>query len=181
MSSLFIYLNGRPQSGKDTVANFLCAALPDAKKFRLAEPIRKAVAAFAGQYIDTQEFKASQILPPHPLTVREFMIAFSEEFVKSKLGLTAFAKALTIRAGRALLFNDIVIIPDSGFSYEVTHICRAFPDAKHIVIRVVRPNYPIIPDSREILQMPSYTIVNDGTLDQLNARVRAIAKELTSG
>lgn len=83
---------------------------------------------------------------------------------------------------------DYVIIPDSRFPNEIDKLKQEGFDVVHI--RVSRPNFvsPLTPEqqnhpSETALDgvQPDFTLVNDGTLDDLDALITKYMKEFVNG
>lgn len=154
----YIFLNGPPESGKDTLAKLLVDRLPSATIFGFADPIRAALLAtfHPNEIADlvTIDLKDSrvkrQLLPvfdsglpldigtQNATTYREWMIAYSEQFMKPLLGEDIFARL----AYRTILDNSLYwnhfIFSDCGFSIELEYLVRHLPKEEIAICHIRR-------------------------------------------
>lgn len=190
----FLFLNGPPGSGKSTLAKLICAEQPAAFRESFAEPIREMLwGVFFPEYMLDKPFdlrdgtiKAKRLgelarLYPEdhskvpPVTVRDAMIGFSEDYMKSLFGKDIFGRLLWSRACEQTAFYNHFVIDDAGFTDEVAHIVHlAGSDNCHLV-RLHRRGCNFSGDSRSYLSLPrvqTLDLHNDGAPDEMLASLQ---------
>lgn len=192
---IVIFLNGPPQSGKDTVAEYLRDHY-DFQIFKFATPLRNAVKALTGiQDEDIEYFKNDVLNPDHPrqqdYTGRDFLIDLSELLVKPALGESFFGEM----TARDMLLSGAkrCAVSDAGFSYEVLACAHALnslhcPPNTEVrlrlwhqqVWRIHRPFHDFSQDSRSWVRLSnieSYDVFNSMGLDNLFAGVDGLVSQ----
>lgn len=184
----FVFINGPAGSGKDTLANLICAQEPSAYKEGFAEPIREMIySVFFPEMVlerpfdlSDQTIKSKSILslakiepqfdPDFDPTVREAMIGFSEDFMKKKFGTSIFGRLLWNRCCEQSVFYEHFIISDSGFLDEAKFIIsKVGADACHL-IRLHRRGCSYSGDSRGYISLEGVQTLdlhNDGAPDDM--------------
>lgn len=163
----FIILNGPPKSGKDTIGQQLHFQLrPNylVVKRKLAEPIKRAVAAFLGltaaeadHYFENPVVKDAPSKRFFETTPRQVLISFSEDWVKPNYGKCAFGE---IMLERMKDHNGVVVITDCGFMEEIS----VFDPTETVVVRLHRDGCSFQNDSRSYIYPEgflSFDIDND--------------------
>lgn len=107
-------------------------------------------------------------------TPRQFLISESEDHMKKRYGQDIFAKTLVARVLRRDDDPLFVVIDDGGFQPEVD----ALP--KRLLIRVERPGKSFEGDSRNYLPDPDFTLVNDGSLTDLDEKCSRLVTEIVN-
>ena len=188
--AVVIFLNGKPRSGKDTVAEILIDNF-DAKLLKMTEPIDAAFQAL----FDLEDYEFTRLreqfkdelghLPSGPgydASLRDFYIKFSEHFLKPLLGPDIFGRLAGHRMRYLLGLGNNVVISDCGFRDEVKAIADGIPESTDLYgIMVDRDGTEW--DSREpvdfeSLGIDSITIDNNDSLRQLEQVVLNVAQEL---
>lgn len=150
----YIILNGPPKSGKDTIGQQLHFQLrPHYSVIRrkLAEPIKRAVAAFTGLTpVEADHYFENPVVKDAPskrffgTTPRQVLISFSEDWVKPNYGKTAFGE---IMLESTKDHNGVVVITDCGFEEEIS----VFDPTEAVVIRLHRDGCSFANDSRNFV------------------------------
>lgn len=151
----FIILNGPPKSGKDTIANLLKENNEAITVVKFSQPIRDYFCWLLG--ITDEELEATKDDEIPALgwkTLREGMIAYSEQFAKPLfgegwLGTKLAKKFLT----EEMITSPIrhVIVADGGFYHEFHNLRAMHIQAKMALVRVYRRDTSFRKDSRSYL------------------------------
>ena len=132
----FVYLNGPPKSGKDTIANLLAERYENGVQFKFAQMLREAVGAYFG--IDEAEydrqkdnkialrFDSMKVWPG--MSYRQFVMRLSEKVLKPNFGKgylgVAFAERI-LQIPKADDIDQVYIVTELGFSDELYEFrCR---------------------------------------------------------
>lgn len=187
-SPLYIILNGASETGKSTlIASGLMYRFKllneqflresndpndyslDVVQDSFANPMKHFIATTLGvKYADLKKNTMMAVLQGY--TPREFLIHLSEQYIKERYGDDAFGRWLEHRVLRLDPLPDVVVIDDGGFLAE-----RAVLGFRAKVVRVTRPEKTFEGDSRIHLPDPDYTLVNDGTVDDLEPKLDDLA------
>lgn len=145
-----LYLNGPPECGKDHFANYVHANLDMfSTVMEFKHPSMIALEPLIGSLANYEQLKRSKepIIEGGP-DVREFMIRYSEDFMKKLFGRNIFGKLMASRIYSEVEDpNGLVLIPDCGFAEEVAE-CVSSIEAEHIVYRLHREGKTFEGDSR---------------------------------
>lgn len=183
-----IFINGKPRSGKDTAGEFVVDIF-GGTRVKMTEPID---AAFQSLF-DLEDWQFSMLreelketpLPigdiDHGVSLREFYIKFSEEFLKPLLGQGIFGHLASFRIGE-LLAEGNVVITDCGFSSELEAIMNQVDSTANNIwgLRIDRDGTEW--DSREEIDfgrfdIPFVEIANNSSLEELEAQVIDVCQE----
>ena len=155
-----VCINGPPQVGKDTIADLLVASNTSIAKAKFAAPLMRIATSVLNKSAEDmahlrEEGKDTKCLGPwnKPISMRELMIAISEDLVKPLLGDTYFAEqavGLIDREDEA----EVMVMSDSGFTTEFNHFTRAMNDRGISVdlIRLHRDGFNFDHDSRNYVE-----------------------------
>ena len=182
-----VFVNGPPQSGKDTVADLL-AQNHDYLPLKFAGSLKAGLAGLLGIY-DEQEYvkffetaqgKSRLEAPFTKLTPRQTLIELSEEFMKPRFGSDIFGQ-VAMRTAAAM--GGDVVFSDCGFAEELIPVIRHFGPANCMMIRLERNNCDFSEDSRGyikkhlLLGSALFVIENNGTLNELSEKVTDAVEE----
>lgn len=184
-----VAFNGPPRAGKDTAANLLADMLDKSiwvnapvVRLPLAQPMREAAMGLIGLPYNFAGYDITKDMPQDLLggmTLRQLMIAFSEEFMKPRFGSDIWCEIWhnSIPTG----FAGIVLIPDLGFQKEVDFLERRFGAERVVVVQVSREGRSYNGDSREpCLGTNNFLLENDGTLEDVATEVGRLIGRLTN-
>lgn len=167
----FLLFNGPPRSGKSAMAR---EALRHYTLKRIscafesfAAPMKQFMSALLGQPY-TSIAKDDE----HPLldeTPRTFLINLSEDYIKRSYGHEFFGSGLLYRADN-IRRNTVLVLDDTGFEGEFSIL----PRPSVCLVRVMRPGFDFMGDSRDYLPKPNLTIVNDGNLERALSLTRDV-------
>ncbi len=151
-----IFIQGPPGSGKDTLAASLDWQLSTghtlACQYKFAQPIRDFLLSIFGDEFDIEDEKESAIETVFPatapITVRQLMIDFSEDFLKPRFTKEIFGEILRKKLADEWGVVDFAIISDCGFVEEALPILE-FARCHHCtVIQISRDGHSFDGDSR---------------------------------
>lgn len=179
----FIFLNGPPRSGKDTIGTMLARSLSKASmrskngsefSFVLVEKFAKPVKEgchglfnltdMEGRvrchdwYEDQKNKPLGDFLG---MTPREAYIWYSEEVMKPKFGQNVFGRMMAARLSPLLSVPDgpgarnrIIIFTDSGFECEAKPVLDTFGHDNALLFRLRRDGTSYDGDSRAYIDLP---------------------------
>lgn len=163
-----VFLNGPPGCGKDTAGNYIVGALPRAKAFKLAGPLKDATHALYGLgNVATDAFEAVKndaSLEFFGISPRQAYIAVSEKAVKPAFGVEFFGAVLARRM--KMWGGDLAVITDSGFADEAKPIVQYWGARNCLLMRMHRDGCTFAGDSRSHLYLAGVRAVdirNNGT------------------
>jgi hypothetical protein len=176
MSKIIILLNGPPKCGKDTIGNLLTLMLPSVELIKFAEPLRVFIKTTLGICDSELEATKDDFNPLFDMTIRQAMIAYSENFLKptfgdSMLGRIAAQKIIQLRA-------DVVVVTDSGFAGEARELVNEFGPAAVILVHLHREGTSFDGDSRSHIVIPYVThreVTNNGLPVDAARRIMQLA------
>lgn len=176
---LVVILNGPPGCGKDTIANsWLEKTLgndefrPHVKAFK--EPMYRVAAAALGlplhefvELYNDREWKEHNRPEWGGKSVRDLMIATSENYLKPMFGETCMGKlAVSGIQQRIPSQNDVIVFSDGGFKAEVEELEKYF----HVrVVQILRDGCSFEGDSRSYIEgtnLPTYLLFNDRSVEE---------------
>jgi tRNA uridine 5-carbamoylmethylation protein Kti12 len=180
-----IGMNGPPRSGKDTIAHGLAAVIEDRhgtqpQLLALSQPMRDTVFAMMGMQYDHpfyEAWKDRQIEALNGSSIRQAMIALSEEHIKPRYGNDFWNHSLMNR-----IWSDVkvVIITDYGFQFEPEFFENKVNHKNHAVVQLNRNGRSYDGDSRSYVRAANLLPVpNHGTLDDIPVAVNRIYTWLT--
>lgn len=175
---LVVILNGPPGCGKDTIANAWLEKTVGNTEFRphvkaFKEPMYRVAAAALGlplyefmELYNDREWKEYSRPKWGGKTVRDLMIATSEDYLKPMFGDTCMGKlAVSSIQQRIPTQNDVIVFSDGGFKAEVEELEEHF----HVqVVQILRDGCTFEGDSRSYIegsQRNTYYLVNDSTVE----------------
>jgi hypothetical protein len=186
-----VFFNGPPRSGKDTAAQRLAHAYSPrgAKLDRFALPIKGAFSGTFRVYQDEfgnhpeYEDIREEIMPATGVTYRQWLIDFSEKFMKPLYGSDIFGRLFVDRLST---YNEsVVFVPDSGFQSEIEPVIDALGPENILLVRIHRPGFDFSGDSRSYIydvhpDVREIDIVNDGTIAEFNTKVREAVSDFVT-
>lgn len=169
---------GNARSGKDTIANIIIEEninpFLNIKKDSFAKPLKNMACAFFEKDCETLELYKEDCESLYGINIRKFYQ--NTGALMRQMNEDVFVELMDARL--TSIKNDpqaMIIIPDVRFKNEADYI-KSFKDA--ILLKVERPSIDkslsIYDDKSEQeidLIEPDFTIVNDGTLEDLRAKV----------
>jgi len=180
-----IILNGPPESGKDTLADYVVQNIPYFHKMKFAAPLKGGCKEMYG-LTETQvaELESNRALKDAPNDLlfgrswRQVNIDLSENYMKPKYGLDVFGKILvnSIKTSG----KERIIVSDGGFDVEIPPLIKAFGAESILMVRLSRDGTDYSKDSRsyidaKALGIRSMKLHNDNLLDarlELYSKVR---------
>lgn len=163
-----IALAGPPHVGKDTIADMI-QQMVLSTKLAVAMPMRFAGFALLNEdYSDElyAQLKETQLEEFNGMNFREWMIDFSENYMKPKFGKEIFG-VLATRAISNAPFKTVVL-SDSGFYEEQMEIVNYVGSARYLYVQLERENTSFVNDSRRYIgfvdpDIQVITVTNDST------------------
>lgn len=172
-----LLVNGPPDSGKDTIGKLL-AEKHGFHVEKFAAPIRAAMCTLFGiDDNEIEELKGTMIMGGHSL--REWMIGYSEDYLKKFGGESVFGHLLIDRL-ESIPADIPVVITDSGFYEEGVAVVEKYGAENVAMIQVMRPGHTFDGDSRDWVFLDGVDTVvlhNNGTIEQLEALLTDIINE----
>lgn len=168
-------ISGPPRSGKDSVGYVLARLLKDRHRITVAVrslsmPMRQTVYMMLGLPYSLEHYENNKDVPLDDLggkTIRQAMIALSEDHVKPSYGHGFWAKSLIHSVPAEA---HVVIVTDMGFDVEVEVLREHYGAERCVWPQVTRPGTSFENDSRSYVGDPDYrtTVINEGdNLDQI--------------
>jgi len=153
-----IFLNGPPGSGKDTLADGLCDTLMGLRHNGGSRSVHRAAfkgpmvemgCAMFGYPVDQYDQRKDERHPHWGMTLRAWMIDFSENYMKPRHGQGVWGKALLARSDDWWNTKPaVVIVTDLGFSSEYCEVAHATRRDRCMTIQLKRPGVGWGNDSR---------------------------------
>lgn len=189
--SKILLLNGPPQSGKDTIANYL-HKMEFAKHEKMARPLKQMLPIIFPE-LEQSKFQWLQnadgthvVLPQSEhyeagnYTTRELQIMLSEDMLKPMFGKSIFGRALCSR-----IFFDShsrYVISDCGFNEEAAELVKFVGYHNIYLMQIERPGCNFSNDSRGYIDAnvstnKVMTVINDRSVFILLAEVFACLNE----
>lgn len=122
------------------------------KRDSIAGPMKNFAANMLGQAYSSIDKDSHNDLFDEP--VRRFLIRLSEQFLKPDYGHDIFGRAFAFRNRK---YPGVVVADDCGFDLELSSI----PRDQTFVIRVMRPGFNFVGDSRNYITDYDRRIIND--------------------
>jgi hypothetical protein len=166
-----ILLNGPPRSGKDTIGSIL--KMHEGFQIdKFAQPIRDWACMFFGiNDADIERLKETEMIGSGR-TLRQWMISYSEDFLKVNGGPRIFGNLLIDRIEQFPFV--LYAITDSGFAEEGQTLVDRYGADNILLVHVLRPNHDFSGDSRSYIELPNvktYEFRNDGPIFDLHRKV----------
>lgn len=187
---MIIGVTGLARHGKDTVGQYL-AGKYDFARFAFADTLKsmaytldpivasdKLGGVRLREYVDHVGWDDAKSVPE----VRRFLQVLGTEAVRDHLGDNSWVEALAVQIGR-YGWEKNTVITDVRFPNEVD----AVESWGGIMVRVVRPNFDnglpaLHPSEAFVSTLPvNFELVNDGTLNELHARITAMMADIQEG
>lgn len=159
-----IGFNGPPLSGKDTIATILRTMIDNeclipTHMDHLARPMRQMALTLCGMDPnDFESYNANKDKPNKLLkraldgqedSIRQLMIATSEDFIKLRYGFNFWGRKLVSdHQWLADGLPGVLLVPDIGFLDEVDVFDSLFPGVQTLIVQVDRPGATWVGDSR---------------------------------
>lgn len=175
----FIGFSGPPRSGKDTIAQRLAAMIEDRHRIQpqllaCSTPMREVIYAMLGQTYDAGHYERHKDDPQPAFggrSIRQAMIAFTEEHVKPAYGAGFWARSLLAR--RWELPPRVLIVTDCGFDAEVETFTGEYGVENVVYPQITRPHTTFKGDSRSYVGTKDRVtaIINDDDIDVAAGRL----------
>lgn len=175
---LVIILNGPPGSGKDTIADyleFISPTSPITTHRRMKDTLFIQALALSQipekEWFDRYEDRRLKEQPWDKLgglSVREFMIKVSEEYVKPIFGEDFYGRQVSDVCKDAVASGESVVFSDGGFESEFDFIINTVGKENVILVQLYRDGCSFDSDSRNYLDDKKVTTIkvhNNGTIE----------------
>jgi hypothetical protein len=178
--SRFIGIKGLAGHGKDTVANIITDYLSPtiATKVSFADPLKEILSIVSGIPKDKIDQSKTDTVPEFGMTVRTMLQKIGTDAMRNQVDDEVWIK-IAERRIKDIPRHKIVIFPDVRFENEMNFIKRN----KGVLLNVYRP-HRMFDDSvyQHISEQGNfevdYTIINDGSLEDLRRKVYSIMGEV---
>ncbi len=168
-----IGIAGRARSGKDTVANFIIAAI-GGYQYSFADPIRAMIAALGVDMSDPYwQARKEEPIPALGVSPRRMMQTLGTEWGRQLINPDLW---LIMAHQRLLLNGPGMVIADVRFDNEAAWV------RKHggRIIHVIRPDTkavePHVSEGGVEMQDSDVMLLNNGTLEELQLSVRKLLR-----
>lgn len=170
----FTFLNGPAHAGKSTIAKVLAEQDKNLSVCSFAEPIRMALLSTfhpeqMTQGIDLRDggIKAS-LIPGTGVTYRQWMVSFSESFMKPLFGKQIFGDLAKRSCEELTMYYDRFVFDDARFFEEIRPFALAFGGHNILIVRVERSgsswaSEPSGSDLTSMVGVHHASIINNGT------------------
>lgn len=171
MAMYIVGMNGPPRAGKDTIAKMLALHVESKHDtpvliMPLSMPMRLMAFAAIGQTYSIEkyeEYKDMNWSVFDGKTMRQFMIALSEDFMKPKYGQQVWSKAHWLRIKN---FVGLVIVTDFGFHHEPAYLEQQVGQYNTVTVNVTRHGKTFDGDSRSyVYGLQNTHVDNNGNLN----------------
>lgn len=174
-----ILLNGPPQSGKDTIANFLEEKYSGIKHLKYAYSVKRKTHDYYGLNVSTNHFESVKDQPTREFgwkTPRAAYIDFSENISKPKYGNDVWIQHMLKDIKES--DSETFVISDVGFPGEVSAL--TIHGIVTYLLYVHRPGHDFSKDSRNFVisgtAVISNSVYNTGTIADLQNNVDTLMK-----
>ena len=161
-----IILNGPPESGKDTLADYIIKFDKTCSKTKLAHPLKEGCKGLYGLTTEQMKYFESNGTiknSPHELffgkSWREVNIHLSEKYMKPTYGKDIFGKILANRIKTQGKPGETILVSDGGFDEEIVPLIEAFGKDKIVIIKLYRKDKTFKEDSRNYINTDKLGIV----------------------
>ena len=166
-----IALSGPPHCGKDTIGRRLTEKLVS-ETYAMVGPVRLAAFELLGEWFTESryaELKETPIDMFGGMNLRQWMISFSEDFMKPKCGTDVFGRMAVNQLAKKE--TPLVILTDSGFFEEQMAVVNAVGRDNYLYVRIRRDGCDWSKDSRSYInfvdpQIHQLGVDNNGTIDE---------------
>jgi len=168
-----IGLLGRSRSGKDTIAEHICALHPNYQIVRLSYPLKKAVCClYDFTMVQIESSSKEDIDTRWNKTPRETIQSLTD-YMMNYMGYDFFTKTL-FNGYDSGKYSKFIIIPDIRYEHDIIEIQKR----GGIVIKVERPNNPIehIFENHIDNLNGDITICNDKDVIDLHEKIKNLVK-----
>ena len=145
-----IFLNGPPNSGKDSLGDLIWRRSPRYVDLDFKEPlinIARRIVPVDDRIFSSRALKDTPIEAFHGLTPRQFLIKISEEWIKPTFGPDFFGKRV-VEDLEYTSSDSVLIFKDSGFAHEARPIIDLLGPESCMYIKVFRQDTSWEGDSR---------------------------------
>lgn len=168
--SYLIGISGPPRSGKDTLGSVLAGHIMDrfgvqAQIIQQSLPMRHMIFSLMGLEYSLVMYEREKDTPQKALagrSIREAMIALSEQHVKPLYGKGQWARAALNR--RWVSKPKIVIVTDMGFDEEVAEFESEYGFNRCLWPQLARAGHSFASDSRTYVGRPELVIPLDNSM-----------------
>ena len=176
---MIIILNGPPNSGKDTAAEFIVKMLSQVNHAKLSRPLKSAVNNIFDLQPGTLKFfqEDSDLKSPFLLgsTYRQAQIDIFR-MLQGKYGADILAK-LFIRYAKKNIAAKHIVLSDCGRTIEASALVEHFGPSNIALIKLMRPDHDFRADIREYVDITcdkKAVIDNKHDLDIFETQVKRV-------
>ena len=149
-----VLINGPPRSGKDTIAGILTRHF-EARHIKASAPLKRGLQAIFNiddpKVLEQNKDEPSSYLF-NRMSVRDFQIKLSEDFMKILFGKDIFGRLL-VRQMQMMTNAKFTVISDLGFIEELEPLRMQYSRANIYIIYLHRPGRTFHGDSRSYLEL----------------------------
>ena len=172
-----ISIVGRARAGKDTVADYIVAKLPNAIKLWHSYPIKKEAMSKLGITLDELEYYKNNNIPYHGVNIRRLLQEIADTHREEDP--LYYVKAMENSLTKAIIYGyDNIVISDTRYNLELDNLLKIggpFVTSIKVVRGTTRIKESDHSSEAEVDSIRTmFTVDNDGSLGDLKNKIDKI-------